>query len=1065
MTNLFYRNPRLTLLVVGLVLVAGAASLKSLARQEDPTLSRRFGAVTTFYPGASALRVESLVTDEIEKRLQELHEIQVIESTSRTGVSVIRVELEDEYDESSVDKVWSKVRDKVNDAEAELPPGVLPPEFEDQTSTAVTFVSSLVWQGEGEAPIGLVTRLAEELENRLRNVPGTRNTQLHGEADEEVRVSVDPLTLAAASLTARDVSRSIARADAKMPAGQLRNRSNELLLEVEGELDSLARIREIPVRREADGRFLRVGDISRVEKSVREPPATIALPGGRRGVVVTATMSTPNRVDVWAERARAVSDAFRAEVPDGIAYEVIFDQSVYTGERLGSLVGNLLLGAAIVVGVLFFMMGWRSAIVVASALPLTVAAVLAQLNWLGVPLHQTSITGLIIALGLLIDNAIVVVDEFRLKRRDGLAAEAAVSASVRKLVVPLAASTLTTVLAFLPIVLMPGPAGEFVGPISIGVGLSVVTSFVLAMTVIAAFAGAFVQTPRGDEQKSWWRDGYSNVRMRELYRRSLRVCLQRPWIGVAVSVVLPVIGFMVGQTLSEQFFPANDRNQFQVQLVLPAQTSIYETRANALRARELVHAHPEVVESHWFVGEAAPRVYYTMFNNEDGNANYAGAFVTTQSPAATESLLPRLQTELTEAFPNARVVALPFEQGPPFDAPIEARIVGPDLEVLRVLGEQARAVLAVSDGVTFTAAGIAGGAPKLLISADEDQAGLAGIQLGDIADQLNARLEGAVGGSVIEADQELPVRVRVTRADREDMSQIASGRLLAPDRPSETERGDVPGVPLSALADVRLVPELGGITRRDGQRINTVQGFLVPYQLIAESLADFRARLEASSFNLPPGYRIEFGGENEQRSEAISELAAFALPLFVVMAGTIVLTFNSFRLASLIFVVAFLSIGLALVGVWLFGYPMGFLAIIGTMGLVGLAINDAIVMLTALREDPRTQLADVDETAEVVIDATRHILSTTFTTIGGFLPLILFGGRFWPPMATAIAGGVGGASILALYLVPSVYIAIRRHDLMRARTSSTRTRTSSLQAFADRSLGRDPEPSAAANEA
>ncbi len=1035
MANLFYRNTRLTVLVVGLILVAGAASLKSLARQEDPTLARRFGVITTFYPGASALRVESLVSEKIEQELQALHEIEAITSTSRTGVSVIRVELGDAYDESSVDEVWSKVRDKIGDAAPSLPPGAMTPSFEDRTSTAITLAASLVWEGEGAAPIGLLTRLAEELENRLRNVPGTRDTELFGAADEEVRISVDPLVLSAASLTARDVSVAIARADAKMPAGQLRNASNELLLEVGGELDSLARIREIPVRREADGRFLRVGDIARVEKVVQEPPATIALPGGRRGIVVAATMQTPNRVDIWAERARVISDEFRAEVPSGVGYEIIFDQSTYTGERLGTLLSNLLLGGAIVVGVLFFMMGWRSAIIVASALPLTVSAVLAQLNWLGVPLHQTSITGLIIALGLLIDNAIVVVDEFRLKRRAGHSPELAVTATVRKLFIPLAASTLTTVLAFLPIVLMPGPAGEFVGPISIGVGLSVVTSFALSMSVIAAFAGTFLRAPESDSDAVWWSAGYGNARLLALYRRSLHVCLERPWIGVAVSVVLPVLGFGLGQTLSEQFFPANDRNQFQIQLVLPSQTSIYETQTNALRARELVHAHPEVVESHWFLGEAAPRVYYNMFNNEDGNAGYAGAYVTTSSPDATESLLPRLQTELTEAFPNARVMALPFEQGPPFDAPVEARITGPDLELLRELGEEVRGVLSRADGVTFTVAGLAGGVPKLLIEADEDQAGLVGIQLGDIADQLNARLEGAVGGSVLEADQELPVRVRVSGADRESMSRIGSGRLLAPGRPNDTHPEDIPGVPLSALADVRLVPELGGITRRDGRRINTVQGFLVPYQLIADSLADFRARLDAAHFELPPGYHIEFGGESEQRSEAISNLAAFALPLFVVMAGSIVLTFNSFRLAAVIFVVAFLSIGLALLGVWMFGHPMGFLAIIGTMGLVGLSINDAIVVLTALREDDRAAAADVEETAAVVIDATRHILSTTFTTIGGFLPLIVFGGRFWPPMATAIAGGVGGASILALYLVPSVYIAIQRQDLRRAERS------------------------------
>jgi multidrug efflux pump subunit AcrB len=206
----------------------------------------------------------------------------------------------------------------------------------------------------------------------------------------------------------------------------------------------------------------------------------------------------------------------------------------------------------------------------------------------------------------------------------------------------------------------------------------------------------------------------------------------------------------------------------------------------------------------------------------------------------------------------------------------------------------------------------------------------------------------------------------------------------------------------------------------------------VPYTLIAGSLADFQRRLAASELALPDGYRLEIGGESEQRSEALGKLAAFALPLFVIMAGAIVLSFDSFRLALVIFAVAFLAIGLAQLGVWIFGYPMGFVAIVGTMGLVGLGINDAIVVLTALRHDPRSRSGDVAGSAEVVVDATRHVVATTLTTIGGFLPLIFFGGRFWPPMATAIAGGVGGCTLVALYLVPPVYLWMRRREQARA---------------------------------
>ncbi len=1031
--NLFYTNPRLTVLVVGLILVAGGASLQSLPRQEDPTLSRRFATITTFYPGATAERVESLVTDPIESEVLELHEVKEVLSTSLNAVSLIRIELEDHYYEDDVDEVWSKVRDRLSDAQAVLPPGVSIPDFQDLTTTAATLVVALKWEGQGPAQVDLMKRLASDLENSLRTLSGTKEVDLYGDADEEVRVTIDPAILAAAGLSVADVARAIDRADSKAPAGLTRRDDTDLLIEVRGELDSISRVREVPLRSGRDGRLLRVGDIAQVEKTVREPPRSIALVHGARSVVVAATAEPRQRVDLWTARARAVVDEFATRMPTGVGLETIFDQSVYTEQRLGTLVGNLVLAALIVVGVLVFMMGIRAALVVATALPLTLGLALAEFSLTGFPLHQTSITGLIIALGLLIDNAIVVVEEYSTRIREGVAPGDAVSEVVHLLFVPLLASTITTVLAFLPIILMPGPAGEFVGPISAGVGLSVASSFFLSMTVIAAFAGFFLRPGRRHRDRRWWSDGYSNARLTAAFGRLLDLCLRRPSIGIGISVILPICGFIAGQTLVEQFFPANDRNQFQIQIRMPTQSSLTATLAVVDRVRGLVEEHEQVVDSHWFVGEASPRVYYNMMSAEDGISSYAGGFVTTTSAKATEELLAGLQRELMSKIPMAEVVALPFEQGPPVDAPIEARLYGPDTETLRRLGDELRLVLSQTDGVTYTRAGLSGGTPKLVLAADEVEVDLAGVSLRDIAERLQNNLEGLVAGSVIEGTEELDVRVRVAASGRAELEGIDLTRVGSLEQgPS----GALGGVSLGAISEFELAPESPSLVRRGGVRVNSVKALLMPYSTIAESLKDFRRRLAAAEFELPAGYRLEFGGEAEERGEALDQLALFAFPLFVVMAGTIILSFNSFRMAAIIFVVAALSVGLALLGVWMFGYPLGFVAIVGTMGLVGLAINDAIVVLTALRASAGARDGDIEETRDVVIGATRHILATTFTTIGGFIPLIYFGGRFWPPMATAIAGGVGGSSILALFLVPSSFIWLARREA-RARWSKS----------------------------
>ncbi|MEZ4331091.1 MAG: efflux RND transporter permease subunit [Myxococcota bacterium] len=1059
--SFLHREVRAAVLAVGLVAVAGIASFRAIPRQEDPALSRRFGDIVVTYPGATADRVEALVTEKIENAVQQLHEVDEVESISRTGQSVVFVELEDAYDEEDVDEIWSRLRDELADVARELPEGASEPEFTDRTSTAVTLLVGFTWQQGGPPQLALMSRLAEELENRLRVLPGTKETKRYGEAEEELRVTVDALRLAEIGLDAAEIARAIASADTRRSAGQLRESTSAMPLEIEGSLASVERVRRIPLRADGSGRTLRIGDVARVEKTRTDPPSTVALLGGHRGVAVAATM-LPNsgRVDVWSARARGVVEAFRSEVPPGIGYDVLFDQSRYTTERLATLGGNLLLGAGIVVAVLLVMMGARAAFVVATALPLTLAAVIAELHWAGIPLHQTSVTGLILALGLLIDNAIVVVDEYEQRLRRGAGAATAIRQVVGELAGPLAASTLTTVLAFLPIALMPGPGGEFVGPIAIGVALSVVTSLAISLTLILAFAGWTIPGGRGagsvgamrvsagsdaggggadggragepaaQGDDAWWRHGYSDPRLRTRYRRAIVAALRRPALGIGVAIVLPLLGFIVAPSLPSQFFPANDRDQFQVQLDLPAHTPLEATLAAIARARTVIEAHDEVVESHWFAGEVAPRVFYNMIGNYSV-PNYAGGFVVTRSPEATARLLPTLQAELLEALPEMLAIALPFEQGPPFDAPIEVRLVGPDLDVLRALGDRVRAVLAETEGVTYTRAKLLGGRPKLVLTANEDAAELAGLRLGDVARQLDAAFEGAHAGRILDGTQDLPIRVRVAGEDRRSIARLASTRLIGGAAAAPPSDGALGGVPIEAVADFALRPELAGIARRNGSRVNTVQAFLVPYQLIQSSLDDFLERFEAAAIELPAGYRVEIGGDFEQKSETQGNLAAMALPLFVLMAGAIVLTFNSFRLATLIFAVAILSVGLALLAVWLSGHPFGFVAIVGTMGLVGVAINDAIVVLNALRLDPRAAGGDPEGTADVVLDATRHVLATTFTTVGGFLPLILFGGRFWPPMAVAIGGGVLGATVVALAFVPTVFAWLRRREAAR----------------------------------
>lgn len=1025
MSSLFYDNRRLLVLSLCLILVAGLSSYYVLPRMEDPVLTQRAAIINTLFPGASAERVEALVTEKLEEELQEIEEIKEMRSSSRSGIATITIELKDNVYE--VDEVWSRVRDKIDDAKPLLPVATSDPDFDLLEVTAYASIVALVWDLPEETNYAILRRQAETLEDQLRAINGTRDVDIYGDPREEIVVEIEQEELAALGLTVSEVAGQLQASDAKVSAGLLRSDEGNFILEVDAELQTLGRIRRLPIAvdRTNSAQFVALGDIATVSKDIVRPQQSLALVDGKSAIALGSLVKSEKRVDHWTDALHGTLDEFESQLPAGVRMKVVFEQNEYVETRLTTLLGNLLLGAGAVVCVVWFMMGWRSAFVVGAALPLASLMVLAGMRGMGLPMHQMSITGLIIALGLLIDNAIVMVDEVRERIADGVSRRDAVGRSVRHLAVPLLGSTVTTALSFAPIALMPGPAGEFVGSIAISVILAVASSLLLAMTItpsLMAILDNRDQTSPGhrSRKKHWWSDGFTNAAMTERYRATLDIVFHRPLIGLALGMVLPISGFIAASTLTEQFFPPADRNQFQIQLTLPSQASIGYTTEIAQAARAKLLAHPQVTDVEWFVGGSAPPFYYNMLANRAGTAQYAQALVQVADAQGVRDLIRELQTELTAAFPAAQFLVRQLEQGPPFEAPIELRLYGPDLSVLRNLGNEIRRVLAETPEVVHSSGSLAEALPKLAIQVDEEQARLAGLDHTSVALQLDAALEGATGGSILEATEELPVRVRISDSRRGQMSEVGSIDLLSA-ATSATSREQVP---LSSVAGVALQPEVALIPHFNTVRMNEVQAYITAGVLPAEVLADFQARLEASDFTLPAGYSYEFGGEASKRDDAIGNLMSSVGVLMVLMVATLVLSFSSFRMAGLIGAVAVLSVGLSLGALALFGYPFGFMGIVGTMGLIGVAINDSIVVLAALREDPNAREGDPAAVRDVVVRSTRHVLSTTLTTIAGFLPLILGGGGFWPPLATSIAGGVSGATILALYFVPSGYVLV-----------------------------------------
>ncbi len=1011
METVFFRHPRLVLLSLLVVLSAGLSSLVSIGRQEDPTITNIFATITTVFPGADPARVEALVTAKIETELRTIPEIAEVSSTSATGISVISVELIETIPPEIIEQLWSQVRDAVTDAQRDFPAGVLPPKFDSDGAGGYAAIFALTMP-EGFSPTR-AAREAEALADRLRRVPGTSLVDLHGLPEEEVLVTLDPDRTAALGLTAEDVSAAIRAADAKVQAGRLRGEDTDLVLGITGEITSLDRLRAVVLREDATGRVTLLGDVAEITRGPRQPLAEAALYQGKPAILVSAKLSEGLQVDTWMRDIRAAVALQAADLPWGLRVETVFDQSRYTIDRLAEVGLNMAAGIALVVVVLFVTLGWRSALIVAMVLPVVSLASVATLNALSVPIHQMSVTGLIVALGLLVDAAIVMTDEVGKRLTAGLSRLQAVAGSVRRLTMPLAASTVTTILSFLPLLLLPGPAGDFVGSIATAVIVMLVWSFVVAVTITPAIAGRWLRQGDGADRA----DGPLMRAFRVLMSWSMR----NPVRTVALSLSLPVLGFLSLPTLTPQFFPGVDRDQFHIELDLPPGTGIAET-LRVLRAVDArLRADPDIVDIAWVAGRSAPAFYYNMVSDRDQAPAFAQALVRTASPEATMALLDRVQSDLPPLFPEARFVIRGLTQGPPVDAPVELRLVGQDIDALRRAGDDLRARLAEVSTVAMVRTGISGGAPKLTLQVDEARARLLGLDLGQIARQMEAGLEGVTGGSLLEGTEELPVRVRLGAGLRGDPVAIGDMPILPPAAPRVAATGQFPAVPLSTLGRLVLEPSESTITRRNGERVNTVQAYLMPGVLPAVALAEAMALLEADGYAPPSGIRLETGGDSDARNSTVQALVAPLGLIITLSIAVVVMTFNSFRLTLIAFAVAGLSAGLSILSLAVVGYPFGINAIIGVIGSIGVSINAALIVLSALQEDARASAGDRSAMVDVVAGSARHISSTTITTVGGFLPLILGGGGFWPPFAMSVAGGVALSVILAFAFTPQMF--------------------------------------------
>ena len=1006
--KILFNQPRILILILIFIFLAGMFSLSTLPRQENPELAQRWSIVQSTYPGASPTRIETQILEPLETKLREVYELDEIISFASQGFSTTVLAIKDEVSPSLIEQVWSEVQDKMDQASFLLPSDVKP-QLIRSSGPPFTLLYSLTWNGEGEIPLILLSRIAEDLRQTLSYVSGSDRSGTYGAADEEVLVEIDNAKLSALGLSFQEVVQVLSGLDAKKPIGEISQNGKELLIKSKDNLTNISQVANLPIKVLNDFEIIRLGDIASLSKNPRDPPEELSLFNGERSVLVNISGAFSQRVDLYVEEIEQVVDEFRDQLPQEISLQKIYDESYYFKEKFNTLYTSILFAILIVIAISYFLLGLKSALIVGSVIPLTIFLVLFGCTLLGLPLHQTSMTGIIIALGLLIDNAIIVVEDFKYRRRLGHSREQASYETFKHLCIPLAAATATTALSFFPIAAGQGPSAEFVGVMAKTVILSITSSLFLALYVVPLLLNYLDQIKFFEKEISGG-NGYSNEKLVQRYRAILTWSYEVPRRGLIIAMILPAIGFISFPFLKADFFPESDRNMFKVLVELPKNSNVKSTEKVVLELRDSIAKSGIVKDDFWFVGRRLPRILYNVIGGDTalGSNNLAqGVYISTSYKEMME-VLPKLAKRLNAENPELKIIVDKFDSGPPVDAAVEYSIDGPDLNILRALGKKLELIVREAPGVFLTKSELAGGAASLEFAFSESDLALGSISGDYFINELSIASEGRVIGTMLDGNKELPIKLRGS-----SNNSIESTKFLSV--PSQ-EGFDYS----SNYGEFKVTNQANFVSRDAGKRQNQVSAWIWPDLLPSQTEKYLADKLKNFEAELPPGYIFEVGGEAEARGQSQSNIFSSAILFFVLIVVALVAALNSFRQAGLILSVAIWCTGLAFLGLTLGQANFGFIGLVGAIGLAGLSINDSIVVLSHIKEANANSPITKEGLVEVIIRSTRHVITTSATTIGGFLPLLITS-IFFKPLAWAMAGGVIGSAIIALFYIPACY--------------------------------------------
>ena len=1017
------RNNRTTIVLMLIVLMVGFQSYQNMPRAYDPGFVIRAAQVVTYFPGASPERVEQLVSDKIEKVVQEIPELDFVTSESRTGVSIIVVSIRQSY--KNMRPIWDNLRRKIDGVRGELPDGTIGPEVNDEFGDVYGIVITLTGEGYNYAEL---KDIADDTRDQFLYIDDVAKVEILGAQEERIFVEYSNTRLSRLNLSPSQLLQMLKGRNIIIPGGSIKLGNERIELEPSGNFQSVEEVRKTVISLPGSKEILYLHDIAEIKRGYVDPPASMVHSSGTRALGIAISMREGGNNIELGRQVKETLERIENSYPHGVEFEAINFSPIEVKNKVNSFATNLVQAIFVVAAVMLVSLGFRTGLIVVFLIPASMLAAMVLMSVFKIGLDQISLAALIIALGMLVDNGIVMTESIMVSMSAGKKAIDAAIDSANELRVPLLTSSLTTAAAFLPIFLAESNVGEFTASLFKVVTITLLSSWLLSLTIIPLLCVSFLKVKR---QATNFDNGFYTG-----YRKFLAVLL-RFRISTLIFTLLLFTSAIFGlKYVPNIFFAPSDRLYFTVELTLPMGTAI-ETTESVTSSFENFISKELTVDSldnensnkqgvsnegvtNWisYIGSGGTR-FVLSHNPEPPGSNYALLVLNTTNSAVIDDLIERLNNYAFNHFPDVLIKAKRISSAAAVDNPVEVRLYGSDTDALFRIMEETKYAMRKIDGLQNITDDWGQRIKKLTVKINQQRALRAGVTNEDIAVSLQSGLSGLELTQYREDNKVIPVIFRSVEADRQDIRKLQSLSIYS--------QANGTAVPLTQVADIEIVWEPAKILRRDRLKAITVGAQIKPGFTAAEGFAALEPWLEESAPHWPFGFLYELGGDAESAQEGNQSIAdKLPIALFIILL-LLVAQFNSIRKSIIILITIPLGLIGVTVGLLIGKSYFGFMTLLGIISLAGIVINNAIVLLERIQlEIDELSLAPYDAIISAAQKRFRPILLTTATTVLGLLPLYFGGGEMWEPMAITIMAGLLFSTLLTLGVVPVMYAVLFR---------------------------------------